>query len=54
MFYINTENKQGKETIDEFPTKDEATVMCMEYSIADRQNRYYVSSKPCANWKDKE
>jgi hypothetical protein len=54
MHYIQRKDEHGLETVDEFDTRREARAMCSEYQIADPYARYYISSRACKAWRDKE
>ncbi len=51
-FYI--QRKQGKEleTVDGTNTRKEANFLVSEYTLSDHSADYYVSTRPCNNWKD--
>lgn len=54
-YYINMKNTDGtRETIDEFDTAKERDEMLHEYRKAFTNENLYASSRPCANWKEKE
>ena len=40
------------ETVDEFPTWKEARAMLAEYLMCDPSAAFYISSRPCKNWRD--
>jgi len=42
------------ETVDEAPTYKEATSLCNEYKLIDCSGYYYISRKPCSNWKKQD
>ena len=52
--YINFEHPQwGKETVDEFDSLKEARTALKEYNqLYVEDGHYYLSRRPCANWKD--
>ena len=53
MVYIQRFDGQASlETVDEFETRKEAKEMLTEYQMSDRSARYYLSSRPCKDWKD--
>ena len=54
MHYI--QRKQGKqlETVDEFEKYKEAKEMLKEYRISDYSAKYYISSRACKAWREKE
>lgn len=41
------------ETVDEFETRKEARAMLSEYCMADPYAEYYLSSRPCKDWREK-
>lgn len=49
--YINMQHGRNRETVDEFTTRQEARAMLKEYHICEPYNRYYISTRACANWK---
>ena len=56
MFYINRYDNQTKqlETVDEFTTRKEARLMCYEYILSDQAAEYYISTRPCKDWKEEK
>ena len=53
--YIQRKGDGYLETVDEFETMKEAKAMLKEYRlIGDRTAHYYISSRPCKDWRDKE
>jgi len=55
MKYIQLKGDFGLETVDEFETMKEAKEMLIEYRmIGDRTSHYYISSRPCKDWKDSQ
>lgn len=44
-------SKNTLETVDEFNTRKEATEMINEYRISDPSGTFYLSSRPCNNWR---
>lgn len=54
MKYIQRKDKNYLETVDEFETMKEARQMVKEYRIADQSAAYYISSRPCKDWKEKD
>lgn len=53
MIYIQRKDSNGLETVDEFETRKEAVAMVKEYRMSDNSASYYLSSRPCKDWKDK-
>jgi hypothetical protein len=54
MFYIQRKDDSNLETVDEFETRKEARAMLAEYrSIGDRSAHYYLSRRPCKDWKNR-
>lgn len=54
MYYINLKSSYGLETVDEFETQTEARQMLAEYFIADPSGDYYISSRCCKGWVEKD
>ena len=54
MYYIQRKQGRSLETVDEFSTHKEAKDMVKEYRISDYSAEYYVSSRACKSWKEKE
>lgn len=52
MQYVQRFGQGYRETVDEFTTNREARKMLAEYQMSDRSARYYLSSRPCNNWKE--
>ena len=52
MVYIQRKDTKYLETVDEFTTMKEAYVMVKEYRISDPYAHYYVSTRPCKDWKE--
>ena len=54
MIYINRKDSQTgqRETVSEPPNRKEANAELVEYKISDNQGEYYISSRPCQNWKE--
>lgn len=59
--YLNWKGPSGRETVDEFAPEPGQSAkdfrkyvadMCREYAMAGMN--VYQSSRPCANWKEKE
>jgi hypothetical protein len=53
MTYIQRRGQGYLETVDEFETRREARLMLAEYRLADPSAHYYLSSRPCKNWREK-
>lgn len=53
MSYIQRKGYGQLETVDEFETRKEAREMLKEYQMSDPSASYYISSRPCKDWKDK-
>ena len=51
--YIQRKDSRYLETVDEFDTRKEARAMLVEYRMADRSASYYLSSRPCKDWREK-
>lgn len=51
MIYVQRKGNGQLETVDEFETRKEALLMLTEYRIADSYAEYYLSSRPCNDWK---
>jgi len=49
--YIQRLGQGQRETVDEFETRKEARAMLTEYRMSDPSARYYLSQRPCKNWK---
>jgi hypothetical protein len=52
-YYIQRRGNGYLETVDEFATRTEARKMLTEYQLADPSARHYISSRCCANWRDR-
>ena len=50
-FFIQRKDKHHLETIDEFPTRKEASSMVREYALADPDATYYISRHCCKAWR---
>lgn len=52
MTYIQRRDNSTRqlETVDEFPTRQEARAMLTEYRTSDPSGSYYLSSRPCKEW----
>ena len=53
MTYIQRKDDRQLETVDEFGTRKEARAMLAEYRMADPSAAYYLSSRPCKEWRNK-
>ena len=51
MKYIQRRGNSYLETVDEFETMKEAQAMLKEYQMCDPTAEYYISSRPCKDWK---
>ena len=51
MRYIQRKDRNYLETVDEFKTYKEAFAMLREYRLSDNTAFYYVSQRPCKDWK---
>jgi hypothetical protein len=52
-YYIQRRGNGYLETVDEFRYRYLAEKALPEYQMADPTARYYVSSRHCANWRDR-
>lgn len=52
MIYIQRRGQGYLETVDEFPTREEARQMLAEYRRADPSDHYYMSQRPCKAWRE--
>ena len=54
MNYIQRKDLQFKtlETVDEFETMKEAKQMLREYASSDWSANFYISSRPCKDWRN--
>ena len=50
--YIQYKGGEGLETIDEADTRKEARAMLREYQMSDKGGHFYLSNKPCKEWKE--
>ena len=52
--YIQRQDVQfnNLETVDEFDTFTEARKMVTEYRMSDPSANYYISQRPCKDWKE--
>lgn len=53
MIYIQRKDSRQLETVDQFETRKEARAMLAEYRTADTSAHYYLSSRPCKDWRNK-
>jgi hypothetical protein len=51
MTYIQRLGQGQRETVDEFSSRKEARQMLAEYRMSDPSAHYYLSTRPCKNWK---
>jgi len=51
MNYIQRKDGKQLETVDQFETRKEAREMVKEYRMSDPSAHYYISSRPCKDWK---
>ena len=54
MTYIQRRGNGHLETVDEFERLSEARKMLLEYRLCDREAIYYLSRRPCNNWKEEQ
>jgi len=54
MYYIQRKDSRYLETVDQFDTRKEARDMLAEYQLSDHSARYYISSRACNDWRQKE
>jgi hypothetical protein len=52
MHYIQRKDRHQLETVDEFTTAKEARAMLNEYRLSDPSAVYYISRRPCKQWKE--
>ena len=52
MIYIQRRTDRQLETVDEFETLKEARAMLIEYRISDPTATYYLSRRPCNDWRN--
>ena len=50
--YIQRKGDGYLETVDEFQTNAEARAMVSEYRLCDPSAHYYLSSRPCKEWRE--
>ena len=53
MIYIQRKGDGYLETVDEAPTRKEATRLVIEYIMSDPGAVYYSSQRACKDWNDK-
>lgn len=51
-YFIQRKDGRNLETVDEFDTRKEARAMLAEYRLSDRFADYYISARPCRDWKN--
>jgi hypothetical protein len=54
MIYIQRRADRQLETVDQFDTIKEARAMLIEYRISDPSATYYMSRRPCNDWKQNQ
>jgi len=55
MIYIQRRDSSRQlETVDEFDTIKEARAMLIEYRMSDPSATYYMSRRPCNEWKQNQ
>lgn len=54
MTYIQRKDSRYLETVDEFETRKEARAMLAEYRMSDQSAHFYLSSRPCKDWREKD
>jgi len=55
MIYIQRRDSSRQlETVDQFDTIKEARAMLIEYRIADPYATFYMSRRPCNEWKQSQ
>lgn len=54
MIYIQRRDRAQLETVDEFPTYKEARAMLREYRMSDPSATYYLSQRPCKQWRESD
>lgn len=54
MIYIQRRDSYQLETVDEFPTYKEARAMLREYRMSDPSATYYLSQRPCKQWRESD
>jgi len=52
--FINRQGQGIRETVDEFDTLREARNTLHEYRMSDPSGRYWISSRCCRDWKDRD
>ena len=51
MVYVQRKDQTCLETVDQFETRKEARSMLTEYQLSDPYASYYLSQRPCKEWK---
>lgn len=51
MYYIQRKDRNYLETVDEFTSRKEARSMLVEYRLSDYSADYYISTRPCREWR---
>ena len=51
MIYIQRRDSRQLETVDEFETVKAARAALIEYRISDKTATYYLSRRPCNEWR---
>ena len=54
MKYIQRKGDGYLEIVDEFETMKETLAMLKEYRFSDPSAEYYISSRACKDWREKE
>lgn len=52
MIYIQRRDSYQLETVDEFDNLKAARAALIEYRISDPTATYYLSRRPCKQWRD--
>jgi hypothetical protein len=52
-YYIQRNDGQTRETVDQFETQAEARAMLTEYQMSDRTAQFYISRRPCKAWEER-
>lgn len=52
MIFIQRKDSRQLETVDEFDNLKEARAMLIEYRISDPTATYYLSRRPCKQWRN--
>ena len=53
MYYIQRKGQGYLETVDEADNRNDAKFLLGEYRISDPGAEYYISSRPCNDWRDR-